>query len=122
MLTKKSEIKITSRRPNLDCTHICTEVPSLEEILPRDQILLKKEKGKLTTAFSPAPHTVVSRKGNSTIIESPQPVPYTHNTILGNKLQTSTTDHVSTRNTIFAGTREARLEVFLVLGYYPLSD
>ena len=96
MLIKKSEIKITNRSPNLDCTHICTEVPSLEEILPRDQILLKKEKkGKLTAAFSPVPHTVVSRKGNSTIIESPQPVPYTRNTNHAKKLQTSTTDHVS---------------------------
>ena len=93
MLIKKSDIKITNRGPNLDCTHICTEVPSLEEMLPRDQILLKKEKmGKLTTAFSPAPHTVVSKEGNSTIIESPQPVPHKRNTSHAKRLQTSTTD------------------------------
>ena len=48
---------------------MCTTVPNLEEILPRGQVLLKKEKmGKLTTAFSPVPYTVVSKKGNSTII------------------------------------------------------
>ena len=57
------------RRPNLNCSQMCTTVPNLEEILPRGQVLLKKEKmGKLTTAFSPVPYTVVSKKGNSTII------------------------------------------------------
>ncbi|KAL1268572.1 hypothetical protein QQF64_033935 [Cirrhinus molitorella] len=46
-----------------------------------DQVLLRQEKtDKLTTTFSPVPYTVVSRRGNSVIVENSGGTQYRRNT------------------------------------------
>ena len=46
-----------------------------------DQVLVQQEKhNKLSTAFNPTPHTVISKDGNSLIVQSPDGGSYSRNT------------------------------------------
>ena len=46
-----------------------------------DQVLVQQEKSnKLSTRFNPIPHTVISKNGNSTVVESPSGTQYSRNT------------------------------------------
>ena len=46
-----------------------------------DRVLVHQDKqDKLTTPFNPTPHTVVSKKGNSVVVQSPAGVEYSRNT------------------------------------------
>ena len=46
-----------------------------------DQVLVKQDKhNKLTTTFNPVPHTVISKNGNSTVVQSPSGAQYSRNT------------------------------------------
>ena len=57
------------------------------EVLPRDQVLVQQEKkNKLSTRFSPIPYTVVSKHGNSLIMQSQEGVQYSRNTTHVKKL------------------------------------
>ena len=51
------------------------------EVLPGDQVLVQQEKiDKLSTRFNPTPYTVVSKHGNSLIVQSQQGAQYSRNT------------------------------------------
>ena len=57
------------------------------EVLPGDQVLVQQEKkNKLSTRFSPIPYTVVSKHGNSLIVQSQEGVQYSRNTTNVKKL------------------------------------
>lgn len=57
------------------------------EVLPGDQVLVQQEKkNKLSTRFSPIPYTVVSKHGNSLIVQSQEGVQYSRNTTHVKKL------------------------------------
>ena len=46
-----------------------------------DEVLVKQDKvDKFTTTFNPTPHTVVSKKGNNVVVESPSGAQYSRNT------------------------------------------
>ena len=46
-----------------------------------DQVLVQQEKlNKPSMNFKPVPHTVVSKNGNSTVVESPSGAQYSRNT------------------------------------------
>ena len=50
-------------------------------MLPGDQVLVQQEKkDKLSTRFNPTPYTVVSKHGNSLIVQSQQRAQYSRNT------------------------------------------
>lgn len=53
---------------------------TISDINPGDTVLLKQKKvDKLTTGFSPRPHMVIERKGNSVVIETPEKKQYKRN-------------------------------------------
>ena len=57
------------------------------EVLPGDQVLVQQErKGKLSTRFNPTPYTVVSKHGNSLIVQSQEGAQYSRNTAHVKKL------------------------------------
>ena len=57
------------------------------EVLPGDQVLVQQEKiDKLSTRFNPTPYTVVSKHGNSLIVQSQQGAQYSRNTAHVKKL------------------------------------
>ena len=46
-----------------------------------DKVLVRQEKhNKLSTAFNPTPHTVISKDGNSLVMQSPDAGSYSRNT------------------------------------------
>lgn len=57
------------------------------EVLPGDQVLVQQEKkDKLSTRFDPTPYTVVSKHGNSLIVQSQEGAQYSRNTAHVKKL------------------------------------
>ena len=57
------------------------------EVLPGDQVLVQQEKrDKLSTRFNPTPYTVVSKHGNSLIVQSQEGAQYSRNTAHVKKL------------------------------------
>lgn len=51
------------------------------EIDVGDQVLVKQDKtNKLSTTYNPIPHTVISKTGNSTVVENPDGAQYSRNT------------------------------------------
>ena len=57
------------------------------EVLPGDQVLVQQEKkDKLSTRFNPTPYTVVSKHGNSLIVQSQEGAQYSRNTVHVKKL------------------------------------
>ena len=57
------------------------------EVLPGDQELVQQEKkDKLSTRFNPNPHTVVSKHGDSLIVQSQEGAQYSRNTAHVKKL------------------------------------
>ena len=57
------------------------------EVLPGDQVLLQQEKkDKLSTRFNPNPYTVVSKHGNSLVVQSKEGAQYSRNTAHVKKL------------------------------------
>ena len=55
-------------------------IPSRYSVLGKNVLVKQEKQNKLTTAFNPAPYTVVSKKGNSVIVENPEGVQYSRNT------------------------------------------
>ena len=54
---------------------------SYSEVLPGDQVLVQQEKrDKLSTRFDPNPYTVLSKHGNSLVVQSKEGVQYSRNT------------------------------------------
>jgi len=65
------------------------------EIQQGDKVLVRQEKtDKLTTSFNPVPHTVVSKCGNSTVVESPTGQQYSRNSSYLRKYMTQDTPSV----------------------------
>ena len=57
------------------------------EVLPGHQVLLQQEKrDKLSTRFDPNPYTVLSKHGNSFVVQSREGVQYSRNTSHAKKL------------------------------------
>ena len=57
------------------------------EVLPGDQVLVQQEKrDKLSTRFNPTPYTVVSKHGNSLIVQSQEGAQYSRNSAHVKKL------------------------------------
>ena len=60
---------------------------SYSEVLPGDQVLVQQEKrDKLSTRFDPNPYTVLSKHGNSLVVQSKEGVQYSRNTSHTKKL------------------------------------
>ena len=60
---------------------------SYSEVLPGDQVLVQQEKrNKLSTRFDPNPYTVLSKHGNSLVVQSREGVQYSRNTSHAKKL------------------------------------
>ena len=59
----------------------------LTQVLPGDQVLVQQEKrDKLSTRFNPTLYTVVSKHGNSLIVQSQEGAQYSRNTAHVKKL------------------------------------
>ena len=56
---------------------------SYSDVLPGDQVLVQQEKRKkLSTPFNPNPFVVVSKHGNSLVVQSQDGAEYSRNTII----------------------------------------
>ena len=61
---------------------------SYSDVLPRDQVLVQQEKrNKFSTPFNPNPFVVVSKHGNSLVVQSQDGAEYSRNTSHVKKLQ-----------------------------------
>ena len=62
-----------------------------------DNVLVRQDKiNKLTTTFGATPFTVVNKTGNSLVVESPEGVQYSRNTIQSRRVETSWKQHATT--------------------------
>ena len=62
------------------------------DVLPGDQVLVQEKKTKLSTPFNPSPYTVMSKHGNSLVVQSQDGTQYSRNTSHVKQLQQKETN------------------------------